>query len=92
MSVRITDTPQWAPGVVADPAKDGNSGSIPVTINKLRAMGAQSRSSSQQPGRDAAGNYRVHGLRQGGRFTAGGSADSRGALREFASQSPPRSG
>ena len=92
MSVRITDTPQWAPGVVADPAKDGNSGSIPVTINKLRAMGAQSRSSSQQPGRDAAGNYRVHGLRQGGRFTAGGSADSRGALREFTSQSPPRSG
>lgn len=54
MSVRITDTPQWAPGVVADPAKDGNSGSIPVSINKVRAMNAQSRFSSQQPGRDAA--------------------------------------
>lgn len=54
MSVRITDTPQWAPGVVADPAKDGDSGSIPVSINKVRAMRAQSRYSSQQPGHDAA--------------------------------------
>ena len=54
MSVRVSDTPQWAPGVVADPAKDGDSGSIPVTINKLRAMNALSRFSSQQPGRDAA--------------------------------------
>jgi hypothetical protein len=54
MSVRVTDTPQWAPGVVADPAKDGDSGSIPVTINKIRSMNAQSRFSSQQPGRDAA--------------------------------------
>ena len=42
------------PGVVADPAKDGDSGSIPVTINKLRAMNALSRFSSQQPGHDAA--------------------------------------
>jgi len=50
----VTETPQWAPGVVADPAKDGDSGSIPVTINKLRAMNALSRFSSQQPGRDAA--------------------------------------
>jgi hypothetical protein len=54
MSVRITDTPQWAPGVVTDPAKDGDSGSIPITINKVRAMNAQSRFSSQQPGHDAA--------------------------------------
>jgi hypothetical protein len=54
MAVRITDTPQWAPGVVADPAKDGDSGSIPVTINKMRAMNALSAASSQQPGRDAA--------------------------------------
>ena len=54
MSVRITDTPQWAPGVVADPAKDGDSGSIPVTINKMRAMNALSQYSSQQPGHDAA--------------------------------------
>jgi hypothetical protein len=54
MSVRVTDTPQWAPGVVADPAKDGDSGSIPVTINKMRAMNALSKYSSQQPGRDAA--------------------------------------
>jgi xylan 1,4-beta-xylosidase len=54
MSVRVTDTPQWAPGVVADPARDGNSGSIPISINKIRAMNSQSRFSSQQPGHDAA--------------------------------------
>jgi xylan 1,4-beta-xylosidase len=54
MSVRITDTPQWAPGVVANPAKAGESGSIPVTINKMRAMNALSRFSSQQPGHEAA--------------------------------------
>jgi hypothetical protein len=54
MSVRVTDTPQWAPGVVADAAKDGDSGSIPVSINKVRAMNALSRFSSQQPGHDAA--------------------------------------
>lgn len=54
MSVRITDTPQWAPGVVADPAKDGDSGSIAVSINKVRAMNSASQSSSEQPGRSAA--------------------------------------
>ena len=54
LSVRVTDTPQWAPGVVADPARDGDSGSIPVSINKVRAMNTLSRFSSQQPGRDAA--------------------------------------
>lgn len=54
MSVRVTETPQWAPGVVADPARDGDSGSIPVSINKVRAMNSQSRFSSQQPERDAA--------------------------------------
>jgi hypothetical protein len=53
MAVKVTDTPQWAPGAVRDPAQ-GDSGSIPVTINKIRAMNALSRSSSQQPGRDAA--------------------------------------
>ena len=47
--LRITDTPQWAPGVVADPAKDGDSGSIPVTINKLRAMNALSRFPRSNP-------------------------------------------
>jgi xylan 1,4-beta-xylosidase len=54
MSVRITDTPQWAPGVVVDPAQNGDSGSIPVSINKVRAMNAESKFSSQQPGHDAA--------------------------------------
>jgi hypothetical protein len=54
MSVRVTDTPQWAPGVVADPARNGDSGSMPVSINKVRAMNARSSASSQQPGHDAA--------------------------------------
>jgi hypothetical protein len=53
MSVNITNTPQWAPAAVSDPAK-GNSGSIPVTINKVRAMNALSKFSSEQPGREAA--------------------------------------
>ena len=53
MSVKITDTPQWAPNVVNDPTK-GNSGSLPVTINKIRAMNALSKFSSEQPGRYAA--------------------------------------
>ncbi len=53
MAVKITDTPQWAPGAIKDPAK-GDSGSIPLTINKMRAMNALSRASSEQPGRDAA--------------------------------------
>lgn len=54
MSVRITETPQWAPGVVGDPPKDGDSGSIPVTIHKVRAMNAQSSFSSEQHGHYAA--------------------------------------
>jgi len=49
-----TETPQWAPGVIPDPAEHNDSGSIPVTINKLRAMNAQSSFSSQKPGHDAA--------------------------------------
>jgi len=53
MAVKITDTPQWAPIAGIDPSK-GNSGSIPVTINKVNAMNALSKFSSQQPGRDAA--------------------------------------
>ena len=53
MSVHVTDTPQWAPGSVTDPSQ-GNSGSIPVTINKIRSMNSLSRFSSEQPGHDAA--------------------------------------
>jgi xylan 1,4-beta-xylosidase len=53
MTVKVTDTPQWAPKAVSDPIK-GNSGSIPVTINKVNTMNTLSRFSSQQPGRDAA--------------------------------------
>jgi xylan 1,4-beta-xylosidase len=54
MFVRARETPQWAPGVVANPAKNGDSGSIPLTINKLRNMHQQGRFSSQRPGHDAA--------------------------------------
>ncbi len=54
MSVCISDTPRWAPGVVADPARDGDSGSIPVSINKVRSMNAASRFSSERPGHYAA--------------------------------------
>ncbi len=54
LSIRVTDTPQWAPGVVADPTGDGGSGSIPLSINKVRAMNAESRFSSEQPGHEAA--------------------------------------
>ena len=53
MAVTVTDTPQWAPGVISDPSK-GNSGSVPVTINKINSMNALSGASSQQPGRDPA--------------------------------------
>jgi hypothetical protein len=53
MAVKVTDTPQWAPNAVSDPTK-GDSGSVPVTIDKVRAMNALSQFSSEQPGRDAA--------------------------------------
>jgi hypothetical protein len=53
MSVKITETPQWAPNTIKNPAK-GNSGSIPVTINKVRSMNALSKVSSEQPGHDGA--------------------------------------
>ena len=53
MAVKVTDTPQWAPGAVSNPTQ-GDSGSIPVTINKIRAMNALSRFSSEQSGHEAA--------------------------------------
>jgi xylan 1,4-beta-xylosidase len=49
-----SETPQWGPGAVADPARHGDSGSLPLTINKMRAMNTKSTFSSQRPGRDAA--------------------------------------
>jgi xylan 1,4-beta-xylosidase len=49
-----TETPQWAPGVVADPAHNGDSGSIPLTINKLSGMNARGQASSQRAGHEAA--------------------------------------
>lgn len=49
LSVKVTDTPQWAPGATADASK-GDSGSLPVTINKMTAMNALSKFSSEQDG------------------------------------------
>jgi hypothetical protein len=49
-----SETPQWAPGVVANPARDGASGSIPLSVNKLRAMNQHGGFSSQRPGHEAA--------------------------------------
>ncbi|MBR5934760.1 MAG: discoidin domain-containing protein, partial [Bacteroidaceae bacterium] len=46
-SVTITDTPQPAPGATS------TRQSLPVTINKMNAMNALSKFSSQQPGRYA---------------------------------------
>ena len=51
MSVTVTDSPQPAPGVKADPNK---LPSIPVTINKMLAMNALSKVSSEQDGYPAA--------------------------------------
>lgn len=49
-----SETPQWAPGVVSDPEHNSDSGSIPLTINKLRAMNQRGSFSSQRTGHDAA--------------------------------------
>jgi xylan 1,4-beta-xylosidase len=53
MSVQVTETPQWAPGAVRDP-RQGDSGSIPLTINKVSSMDAHSKFSSEKSGREAA--------------------------------------
>jgi xylan 1,4-beta-xylosidase len=49
-----SETPQWAPGVVDDPAHQGDSGSIPLTVNKVRVMNTRSTFSSQRTGHEAA--------------------------------------
>ncbi len=49
-----SETPQWGPGVVANPACNGDSGSIPLTVNKLRAMNQRGSFSSQRSGHEAA--------------------------------------
>lgn len=54
MAVTVTDTPQWGPTSEIEGPTRGDSGSIPVTINKIRAMNALSRFSSEQPGHEAA--------------------------------------
>jgi hypothetical protein len=54
MFVHTSETPQWGPGVVANPARNGDSGSLPLTINKLRNLNQHGQFSSQRPGHDAA--------------------------------------
>ena len=51
MYCKVTDYPQPAPGTVA---REGVPASIPVTINKMNAMNALSKFSSQQYGYPAA--------------------------------------
>ena len=53
MSVKVTDTPQWAPNAVKGP-DNGDSKSLPITINKVSAMNALSTFSSEKPGKYAA--------------------------------------
>src|SRR5512138_2052225 len=48
MFVQATETPQWGPGAVADPARKGDSGSIPLTINKLRNLRQRGGFSSER--------------------------------------------
>ncbi len=52
LTCKVTDTPQWAPGVVKDP-RNGDSGSLPVTINKINAMNTLSKFSSEKEGKYA---------------------------------------
>jgi hypothetical protein len=49
-----SETPQWAPGVVADPVRQGDCGSIPLTVNKMSGWRTQGKVSSERPGREAA--------------------------------------
>ena len=54
MFVNVSETPQWAPGAVADPARQGDSGSLPLTVGKLRAMNQRGGVSSERPGHEGA--------------------------------------
>ena len=49
-----SETPRWGPGAALKPADENDSGSLPLTVNKMRAMNSKSASSSQRPGHDAA--------------------------------------
>jgi hypothetical protein len=49
-----SDTPQWAPGVVSNPVRNSDSGSIPLSVNKLRNVSHAGAFSSQRPGHEAA--------------------------------------
>jgi xylan 1,4-beta-xylosidase len=47
-----TDMPQWGPGAVSDPYRSGNSGSIPLSVNKARVASSRSKISSERPGHE----------------------------------------
>ncbi|MBN2318486.1 MAG: family 43 glycosylhydrolase [Acidobacteria bacterium] len=49
-----SETPRWGPGAVQNPAGENDPGSLPLTVNKMRAMNAKSGFTSQRPGYDAA--------------------------------------
>ena len=49
-----TDTPQWGPGAISDPYRNGDSGSIPLSVNKARVMNTRGKISSERPGHEAA--------------------------------------
>lgn len=53
LSAKVTDTPQWGPLVVKD-GRNGDSGSIPVSINKIHDNNAASNFSSEIEGKYAA--------------------------------------
>jgi xylan 1,4-beta-xylosidase len=44
-----TVTPQWAPGIVRDPVRDGDSGSVPLTLGKIRNLVASSNARGRDP-------------------------------------------
>jgi len=45
-----SETPQWAPGAVQDPVRNGDSGSIPLTFGKTRGLVVSSERSGREAG------------------------------------------
>jgi hypothetical protein len=70
-----SETPQWAPGVVGDPVRNGDSGSIPLTFGKTRGMIV----SSEVPGHEA--GYALDNVNGTWWSPAAGDANQRPATR-----------
>lgn len=49
-----SETPLLAPGPLANAARDGDSGSIPLSVKKLQAMNQHGGLGSRRPGPEAA--------------------------------------